>query len=271
MTVFGLTEQVHRCWSSLSDLDHTTVAAWEKSFKYPNAEQMPVRLSTQALEPILNQNRDFIAMADHDLSFVHTEIGIPHFFVVTDPNGIAIHFIGQAEIIEKVRGHNVDAGTPFAFEHAGINGISLAMRMQSTVVVQGVQHTMRFLKDWTCICSPVRLFDEIYGYVDLSFGTDVDVTFAVPLLNKTIEEVESKLKKSRQSISMEAAADLVFEPFNLSNREKEVAFGWLQNKSVLQMAHTMGITEGTVRNMLKKVYAKTGVCDKGQFFRKFLV
>lgn len=271
MSVFGTTEQVYRRWCGLSDLDHYTVSAWEKSFKYPNAEHMPVRMSMQALEPILNRNREFIAMVDHDFTLLDNEIGTPHFFMVTDPNGVAIHFIGQAEMLEKLRGYNVGLGTPFAFEQAGINGISLAMRMQSTVVVQGAQHTMRLCKDWTCICSPVRIFDEIYGYIDLSFGTDVDVTFAVPLLKKTIEELESKLKKSRQSMSRETAAYLLFEPYKLSNREKEVAFGWLQNKSALQMAHTMGITEGTVRNMLKKVYAKTGVSDKGQFFRKFLV
>ncbi|UOF90073.1 LuxR C-terminal-related transcriptional regulator [Fodinisporobacter ferrooxydans] len=209
-------------------------------------------------------------MATQDLSSVYTEIGIPHLFMITDSNGTAIHLIGQAEIIDKACGNNVNMGTSFAFEYAGINGISLAMQLHSTVVVQGVQHTMRFFKDWNCICSPVRTIDEeIIGYIDLSFSTDVDVTFAVPLLKKMIEKLERKLKKSRESINKEAAY-LLFKPYNLSNREREVAFGWLQNKSVLQMAHLMGITEGTVRNMLKKVYAKTGVRDKGQFFKKFL-
>lgn len=271
MSVFEATEQIHRNWSGLSNLDRYTVEAWEKRFKYPSADHMPTKLSAQALESLLNRNREFIEIAGHDLALVDTEIGIPHFFLVTDPNGILIQLIGQAEMIEKLRGYNVDVGTPFAFEQAGINGVSLAMRLQSTVVVQGEQHTMQLCKDWTCICSPVRIFDEVCGYIDLSFGSDVDVTFAVPLLKKTIEEIERKLKKTRQSIGGGATAYLLFEPYNLSNREKEVAFGWLQNKSALQMAHTMGITEGTVRNVLKKVYAKTGVSDKGQFFRKFLV
>ncbi|GEO28181.1 hypothetical protein AAC03nite_39660 [Alicyclobacillus acidoterrestris] len=265
MSVFGWGKQFHNCWCDLSDLNPCTVETWNKSFKYPNAEHMPIRLSMQSLELILDRNKEFIEIATHDLSLVYTEIGVPHLFIVTDPNGTAIHFIGQTEIIDNARENNVDRGTSFAVECAGINGISLAMQLQSTVVVQGAQHTMQFFKDWNCVSSPVCMFDKIYGYIDLSFSTDVDVTFAVPLLKKTIEKLENKLKKSRQ------VASVLFEHYNLSDREKEVAFGWLQNKSVLQMAHTMGITEGTVRNMLKKVYAKTGVNDKGQFFMKFLV
>lgn len=268
MTVFGGTSQVHRSWSGLTNLDRYTMAQWEKAFKYPNAEQLPIRLSTKALQPIFKRNREFIDLADQDISLIDPEIGIPHFFVVTDPNGVALRFIGQTEVIDHLRKFNVDAGTHFALEHSGINGISLAMRLQTTVVLQGDQHTLRLFKDWTCVCSPVNIMGEICGYIGLSFGVEVDVTFAVPLLKKTIEELESKLK---QSISREAAAYLLFEPYNLSNREKEVAFGWLQNKSVLQMSHAMGITEGTVRNVLKKVYSKTGVGDKGQFFIKFLV
>ncbi|MNY72210.1 Bacterial regulatory protein, luxR family [compost metagenome] len=62
-----------------------------------------------------------------------------------------------------------------------------------------------------------------------------------------------------------------FQMYNLTPREREVAYAWLNNQSVLKIANKMGITEGTVRNMLKKVYAKTKVGDKGQYFRKFMV
>ncbi len=47
------------------------------------------------------------------------------------------------------------------------------------------------------------------------------------------------------------------------------AYGWLMNYSVLRIASEMGIAEGTVRSLIKKVYAKTKISNKGQFMRVF--
>ncbi|WP_274654471.1 helix-turn-helix transcriptional regulator [Paenibacillus humicola] len=41
------------------------------------------------------------------------------------------------------------------------------------------------------------------------------------------------------------------------------------NYSVLRIASEMGIAEGTVRSLIKKVYAKTKISNKGQFMRVF--
>ena len=51
--------------------------------------------------------------------------------------------------------------------------------------------------------------------------------------------------------------DKQFQMYKLTPREREVAYAWLSNQSALQISNNMGISEGTVRNMLKKVYAKT--------------
>lgn len=58
--------------------------------------------------------------------------------------------------------------------------------------------------------------------------------------------------------------------FKLAPREKEVARLWLENRSVLYIASKYNITEGTVRNVIKKVYRKVGVQDKGDFYKKLL-
>lgn len=269
MSVFGLASKQLKSWFSLSDLNPATVAMLEQNVTQAGPNYRSFKLSPQAMEAVLMRNQELLTVANEDMLLVNSGIGIPHLFIVTDPYGFAIRIIGEQEIVERLRSSEIDIGSSFAYENAGINGVSLAMHLQGTVVVQDNEHTLAFYKNWACVCSPVRLSDEICGYVDLSFHTDVDVTFAVPLLNKMIEKMESNLRDNRARIRKESENGL-FDAYHLSNREQEVALGWLQNKSVLQMAHTMGITEGTIRNVLKKVYAKTGVNDKGQFFRKFL-
>ncbi|WP_420849594.1 helix-turn-helix transcriptional regulator [Paenibacillus montanisoli] len=61
-----------------------------------------------------------------------------------------------------------------------------------------------------------------------------------------------------------------FDKYGLSNREKQAAYGWLMNYSALRIANEMGITEGTVRNLIKRIYAKTKISDKGQFITTFV-
>lgn len=55
----------------------------------------------------------------------------------------------------------------------------------------------------------------------------------------------------------------------LTNREKEVAYEWLENKNVPEIADVYGMSQSTVRTFIKKVYAKTNVHHKGALLKKF--
>lgn len=61
------------------------------------------------------------------------------------------------------------------------------------------------------------------------------------------------------------------EEYKLTNKGKRGCSRLVKQSECLKIASSMGITEGIVRNMLKKVYAKTHVGDKGQYFRKFMI
>lgn len=43
----------------------------------------------------------------------------------------------------------------------------------------------------------------------------------------------------------------------------------VRNESVPQIADQLGITKGTVKNYVKKIYMKTSVRSKGEFMLKF--
>jgi DNA-binding CsgD family transcriptional regulator len=66
------------------------------------------------------------------------------------------------------------------------------------------------------------------------------------------------------------AMDRRFGEYGLSPREREIAYFWALNMGGLQIAARLGIAESTVRSVIKNIYRKTGVSDKGQFMRKFL-
>jgi DNA-binding CsgD family transcriptional regulator len=92
----------------------------------------------------------------------------------------------------------------------------------------------------------------------------------MPLLESIYYRFEEKYKQQTPNIKKEIVVYQRFETYGLTPREEEIGYLWLQNKSALYIAETLGITEGTVRTVIKNVYRKTQVNDKGQYYQKFL-
>ncbi|GKS09873.1 hypothetical protein YDYSY3_08730 [Paenibacillus chitinolyticus] len=273
MNLFDPSESVQHTWYCLADICPIKARKWMESFDVrgicSDTIRLNDRLSSPDIEHLTQRYEWLISIAREELAALNIAIFVPHVFVISDPYGIAIELIGKEDTIVGLELINFGVGTSFAIESTGFNAISLAMKLESTTVVQGKEHSLDLFQNWSCICVPIRLNGAVYGYVDFSFNTNMDVTFAVTLIEKTVCLIEKKLERKNPEYKLEKMEKL-FEQFGLTKREKEIACGWLQNKSVMDMANVLGITEGTIRNMLKKVYAKTGVCNKGDFFRKFL-
>ncbi|OMD88641.1 hypothetical protein BSK49_14405 [Paenibacillus odorifer] len=51
-------------------------------------------------------------------------------------------------------------------------------------------------------------------------------------------------------------------------REREVAHLWLSEKGALHISGELGISEGTVRNIVKNIYTKLRVNERKQFVKK---
>ncbi|WP_088832132.1 helix-turn-helix transcriptional regulator [Paenibacillus tyrfis] len=252
-----------------SELDQKFIKVLKVNELFPNPKNLPIRVSLSELNQIINQYSKLIAVSKKELSTVVINILIPHLFFVTDPNGTVIYMIGQVELMKRLEQTGIGLGTSFDIENSGSNSISFANMVNCTAVMNGPEHTLHFFKDWSFICTPIVVSDKTYGYVSLLFEIDVNMTFAIPMLKKSVEVIERMLSKREVSNTKEEVLAL-FEVYRLSNREKEVAYRWLENQSVLHIAQVLNIAEGTVRNMLKKVYNKMNVRDKGQFFRKCL-
>jgi DNA-binding CsgD family transcriptional regulator len=175
---------------------------------------------------------------------------------------------GPQELVEPLdQKYNVGAGSLFTIGNAGMNAISVAIELKDWVFLSGAEHDLQLFKQWNCFCSPVRQHGEIIGYIDMSFSVRDDHFLMASLFTNTLQGMEAELETSDQR----ALVCERFQIYRLSPREKEVGYMWLNNYSALRIASELGITEGTVRNVIKKIYRKTEVCDKGQFMRKFIV
>ncbi|MEK0315006.1 LuxR C-terminal-related transcriptional regulator [Cohnella sp. 56] len=195
-------------------------------------------------------------------------IPVPHLFLLTDTEGIAIYIHSRQELREALNQVGLMEGVSFSRERLGINGVSMAMEQQAIVAVREREHELEVFWPFNCLCVPIRDGRKVVGYLDLSFSHRHEIEFAVPILLRIVDKIEGGLSGAPSENGKLRLFEL-FDQHGLTPREKEAAYGWLCNYSVLRIAEEMKITEGTVRNMIKKVYAKTKINDKGQFIRTF--
>lgn len=260
-------------WTSLSDVSPTMIAEWNHRVVSAAVDTSCLRVKHRMTEQDVLQrkasNDDLILISVDEITLVQTMIKVPHVFLLTDNNGVVIELIGSDSVKQHLDDYNVGTGTSFALEKAGINGISIAMQLEQLSVVMGSEHSLKLFAEWSCICVPIRLNGNVKGYVDISLPIDQDVTFAIALMKQMAERIEEKLVEC-SPVTKKELVYAKFDEYQLTSREREIGFHWLDNKTVREIASMLFIAEGTVRNTLKKVYKKTDVSSKGEYFLKFL-
>ncbi|MDB5054509.1 MAG: luxR [Bacilli bacterium] len=264
---------VSRYWIELSDIAAATRQAWNAEFLKSGVEvaatYLHVRLSENEVQIRKKACASLLNILTSEWNKLLLRMAKSHLFIFTDTSGIVLEMSGTESVMFKLQDCNIGQGTSFQLEHIGINGISLAMEMQRPALVKGQEHHLDLFCEWTCVCQPVMLDGIVQGYLDLSIHLEEDYTWALVLLGKLIFDIEQRLvdydPKKKQKMIMECLSQ-----HGLTLREKEIAWRWMNNQSTLRIAEELYLAEGTVRNHIKKVYAKTGVREKGKFIRKFV-
>lgn len=265
-------DKVEQPWKTITSIDHKQLKYWGKQREslqhYYVRSCMKDRIGNDFLKQYYQQNEKTINTMIKHCEKTASSIFKSVLFIFTTLEGIVLSILGPEELVQPLdETHNLGKGSIFTVQNAGLNAISLSIEMQEWVYLSGAEHDFKLFKDWNCFCSPVRQRGEIIGYLDMSFSLNDDHLLMAALFASTLKSIEEELGKYDQQ-------ELICERFHnhrLSPREKEIGYMWLNNYSALRIASELGITEGTVRNVIKKIYRKTEVCDKGQFLRKFLV
>lgn len=267
------TEMKEPLWQTVSSLDHSLLMGWNEHRQCPQQQsyymksRMKDRIAGERLQQQKKRHQSLIEVATKHCNTAMSSMYKSVIFFVTTVDGAVLTIAGPQEIMDSLnRYYNVGEGSLFTIQNAGLNAISIAVELEEWVFLSGADHDLELFKEWNCFCSPIRRHGKIIGYFDMSFSVRDDHLLMASLFRNTLDGIEAELQRSDQR-------ELVcerFQSYRLSPREKEVGYMWLNNYSALRIASELGITEGTVRNMIKKVYKKTEVNDKGQFMRKFL-
>jgi len=264
-------EKVMQPWKTLDLLDNELLQDWEKqrqaSQAYYKQSCMKERITKSQYKHYDQGHERLIKIGSKHCEMTIADMFKSVLFIITSVDGIVLAVTGKKEMVTSLdQNYNLGKGSVFTIENTGLNAITLSIELKDWVYLSGAEHDFQLFKKWNCFCSPIRQNGEIIGYLDMSFAVEDDHLLMAALFTSTLKSIESELDKPDQQ-------QLIYDQFQayrLSPREKEIAYMWLNNCSALRIASELGITEGTVRNVIKKVYRKTEVCDKGQFIRKFI-
>lgn len=256
-------------WVLLKQLPKRLISEW-----YTVAEQHEIKPSMNRLKQVSKPletgflgKEDIIMACRDEAKFLQSHFISPWLIVLTDVEGVVIELFGDKKLLKDAELMNLVPDTSLSLTDAGINGVAVSMLLQNNVCVQGNEHQLLLFQELTCFSSPIRIEGTIVGYLDLSVPCRVKPEYAFPLTAGIVRSLEIKLQQQyhRKNNIENKIETMMFTP-----REKEIADYWLQNKSALFIAEKLGIAEGTVRNIIKKIYAKSRVNDRGDFIRLFL-
>lgn len=253
-------------WITIKDIPKARLEVWKSQLAVTSIHPGLARLHKLESQDI-DDHLKYAAIIDKlrmEIEPIVNSSTKPFVYLFADQAGTVIDFICTEEIRHHLEKINLRVGTSMILSEAGINAVSLSMLLEEKVYLHGSDHSLNLFQDWSCLCAPIRIDEQIIGYIDFSFSADeacnhcmLWLSWVVNLLQKNDENTDSRNERS-------------FKPYNLSPREEEIACLWLENRGVLYISSTLHITEGTIRNVIKKFYRKLGVTDKGDFFKKFL-
>lgn len=231
-----------------------------------SGEWPPALPSEESREQIYH--RAMISSIRSEMNKLSQLISIPYVVFLTDKAGTILELVcsstGTREEMDRAE---LRPGVSLCRQLSGMNAVSLAMEVNCIGVVRGAEHSDRTFHNWNCICAPLQDENTIYGYVDISFYRGEPVEFAIPFVQQIAENIMEKWMEKNpemQQYRLEAA----LQEYKLTAREQDVARLWLLEKSALHIGSDLGISEGTVRNMLKSIYSKMRVNDRFQFVKR---
>ncbi|WP_339322928.1 LuxR C-terminal-related transcriptional regulator [Paenibacillus sp. FSL W8-0194] len=250
-----------RSWKHVSDMESKTFL--EANHPFPHVDHR-----SEAGDRLVEQ-RESLSLLQEEIRNISDLLSIPYLFIIADPDGNVLDFLGTDSLKCFFERNHIQKGNSVAIQDAGMSAISLSIKLQSLSVVIGTEHSNNLFWELACVCTPIRIKNVVIGYLGLSFHSFHEVTFALPLIERLAKSVQEKLSPKNPLVYKEQVYAL-FDQYDLTNREKEIAFGWLENKNVPEIADICGISQNTVRTFIKKIYAKTRVHHKGAFLKKFI-
>ncbi|MDQ6422286.1 hypothetical protein RB620_22925 [Paenibacillus sp. LHD-117] len=263
-----------RLWVEFSDIEPLKVIEWKRAVREArldiNSKRLYGKKAGNGFRELQNGYRSLVDIAEPRCSEILQRTAKPAMFMVTAAEGTVISMSGQADLLRRMEEeHNLGLGTVFNLQKSGVNAITVARELKRWVFLKGSEHELQLFARWSCFCSPIHQDERIVGYLDLSFADEEDHVLFASIFDFTLRGIEEGLRQQSPDARKESVMERLRE-YKLTPRELEIGYLWLMNNSVRSIAEKLVLTEGTTRLVIKKVYKKTVVSDKGGFLSKFL-
>lgn len=253
-------------WSSKSDFSQKQWLDWKADFLGNVYTEPKMHISHNELKERLILNRKILELFRFKLGMLQGQLFYSHLFFLADSEGIILDIIGEDSLHNGLKPLVVKLGSSMAMESGGINAISIALKTGENIFLKGDEHQVHYFKEWLCLCCPIKIQGEVVAFLDFSRSTPFVYDSIFALVSSIVSFIELEFEKA---LNNNQRVQALFNTYSLTKRECEVATLWLENKGALYISEKLGITEGTVRNFVKKIYAKCTVNDRGSFMRKF--
>ncbi|MBV9816838.1 MAG: sigma 54-interacting transcriptional regulator [Solirubrobacterales bacterium] len=117
--------------------------------------------------------------------------------VVCDDFGVVLHLAGQPDVLSAVESVNLVRGSVWSERTAGTNAIGLALELGGTAHVQGAEHYLEALHDFSCTAAVVRhpVTGEPLGVLALAIEAGGPGRFAQPLIVRAAREVARAMEE----------------------------------------------------------------------------
>ncbi|WP_246050175.1 sigma-70 family RNA polymerase sigma factor [Aquibacillus sediminis] len=136
-----------------------------------NPEVLPIlieKLPNVELEQKRFTYSEFLSFEKQFMKKIIRDIGfIPVLIVISDSEGCIIEMYGDESIKHQVHLLGIKTGVQFNEEYAGINAISMALKLGEPVQLLGKEHYHTCLQQTACISIPFQFAETITGTISL--------------------------------------------------------------------------------------------------------
>ncbi len=188
---------------------------------HERAEHHPLMLAVPILQSLLTD------VGDSD-----------HLAAIAGADGAVLWVDGQRGVLEQASEAGIDAGTVWAEEYVGTNGIGTALAERHPVQIFSAEHYATPTHGLTCTAAPVRdpLSGELLGVVDVTGGLAGAHPHTLALVSLAARTVEQELLRRAQR---EAAKVLALPAGRLSVLGRDRGVLWIDRREiVLSRRHT---------------------------------
>ncbi|MGM0748674.1 MAG: helix-turn-helix transcriptional regulator [Bacillota bacterium] len=221
-------------------------------------------LDKKDLTTVLEEMDEALYIIHGELQYLSRYITSPHSFIFTGPRGYVLSVININTQMD------IELGTSLDMSNIGYNAVDVAKETKSLSIVLGREQRSNLFRGYSCICTPIEVSNRNVGFLNLMLQQTEDLTFAIPMMKQLSKNIEGRLLKVCPTYQKENIF-IMFNEYNMTPREKEIAYAWLRNLSCEEIASIYSISVHTVRTHVKHIYSKTNSFSKGEFFSKFKI